>query len=92
MDVNQDFWKNIWASILGFISGIVERIDAYIKANPRQSVIIAGSFLLIIIGFLIPVDPPHVALSGEPLFQEGAQWFTNSMLATIIIDIILIFS
>ena len=37
-----------------------------------------------------PVPPPHVALSGEPIFSDGPSWFTNSVLTTIIVDIILL--
>lgn len=40
--------------------------------------------------FVLPVPPPHVALSGEPIFSAGPEWFTNSVLTTIIVDIILI--
>ena len=39
---------------------------------------------------VLPVPPPHVALSGEPIFSTGPQWFTNSVLTTIIVDIILL--
>jgi F-type H+-transporting ATPase subunit a len=37
-----------------------------------------------------PVPPPHVVLSGEPIFEDGPWWFTNSILTTIIVDVILI--
>jgi F-type H+-transporting ATPase subunit a len=40
--------------------------------------------------FVLPVPPPHVALSGEPIFSTGPAWFTNSVLTTIIVDIILL--
>ena len=40
-----------------------------------------------ILSFLVPVDPPHVALSGEPIFSNGPKWFTNSILTTIVVDI-----
>ncbi len=40
--------------------------------------------------FVFPVPPPHVALSGEPIFSAGPAWLTNSVLTTIIVDIILL--
>ena len=44
----------------------------------------------VLMRFVAPVPPPHVALSGEPIFSTGPQWLTNSVLMTIIVDIILI--
>jgi F-type H+-transporting ATPase subunit a len=54
--------------------------------------IILGGLLLasLLIRFIAPVPPPHVALSGEPLFSAGPKWFTNSVLTTVIVDIILL--
>lgn len=40
--------------------------------------------------FFAPVPPPHVSLAGEPIFSNGPVWLTNSVLMTIIIDIVLI--
>ena len=44
----------------------------------------------VLMRFIAPVPPPHVALSGEPIFSNGPQWLTNSVLMTIIVDIVLI--
>lgn len=44
----------------------------------------------VLMRFIAPVPPPHVALSGEPIFSTGPQWLTNSVLMTIIVDIVLI--
>ena len=44
----------------------------------------------VLMRFIAPVPPPHVALSGEPIFSNGPQWLTNSILMTIIVDIVLI--
>lgn len=53
--------------------------------------VIVGLFAAsILINFIAPVPPPHVALSGEPIFSTGPKWFTNSVLTTIIVDIILL--
>lgn len=51
------------------------------------AILILGS---IIIRFTLPVPPPHVALSGEPIFPDGPRWLTNSILMTLIVDIVLI--
>lgn len=40
--------------------------------------------------FFAPVPPPHVALSGEQIFPDGPTWLTNSILMTLIVDVILI--
>ncbi len=58
--------------------------------NPRKTTIWVGIVLLFLLSFLIPVDPPHVSLSGEPILSNGPKWFTNSMLTTLLVDIFLI--
>ena len=40
--------------------------------------------------FVWPVPPPHVALSGEAIFSAGPAWLTNSMITTVVVDVILI--
>lgn len=61
------------------------------KQRKTWTSIIVGLFVAsIVIQFVAPVPPPHVALSGEPIFVSGPDWFTNSVLTTIIVDIILI--
>lgn len=62
----------------------------FLTANPRRTALIGGALVLIIISFFIPVPSPHVALSGEALFETGPGWFTNSVFTTIVIDIILV--
>jgi F-type H+-transporting ATPase subunit a len=44
----------------------------------------------VVLRFFAPVPPPHVALSGEPIFSNGPDWLTNSILMTMIVDVILI--
>lgn len=58
--------------------------------NPRRTAIWVGLFILFVLSFLVPVDQPHVALSGEPIFSNGPKWFTNSILTTVIVDIFLL--
>jgi F-type H+-transporting ATPase subunit a len=63
---------------------------AWIEANPVRAGLWAAAIVLFIIGLFIPVDTPHVALSGEPLFSDGPRWLTNSMVTTLVVDVILI--
>ncbi|HXF62486.1 MAG TPA: F0F1 ATP synthase subunit A [Caldilineaceae bacterium] len=67
-----------------------DRSQAWVQANPRRAAIWAGAILLLIIGFFIPVEEPHVALSGEPIFSQGPWWLTNSILTTLLIDLIIL--
>jgi F-type H+-transporting ATPase subunit a len=50
-------------------------------------VLLLGS---LVIRWIAPVPPPHVALSGEPILSTSPRWFTNSLLMTLIVDVILI--
>lgn len=70
--------------------GLGEKIMAFINANPRRAILIGGALVLIIISFFIPVPQPHVSLAAEPIFQSGLGWLTNSVVMTVIIDLILI--
>ena len=54
------------------------------------SVVVGLLLLSVILRFVAPVPPPHVALSGEPILSTSPRWFTNSLLMTIIVDIILL--
>ena len=79
MESVQNFFKNLW-----------EKFKAWVETNPRRAALWGGAIALLIIGFFIPVDSPHVALSGEALFSDGPAWLTNSVITTIIVDVILI--
>ncbi|MEZ4734045.1 MAG: F0F1 ATP synthase subunit A [Caldilineaceae bacterium] len=63
---------------------------AFINANPRRTILIGVALVLIIISFFIPVPQPHVSLAAEPLFESGFGWLTNSVLTTLVVDLILI--
>ena len=63
---------------------------AFINANPRRAMLIGGALVLIIISFFIPVPQPHVSLAAEPIFESGFGWLTNSVITTLVVDIILI--
>jgi F-type H+-transporting ATPase subunit a len=53
-------------------------------------VIIVLLLASLVIRWVAPVPPPHVALSGEPILSTSPRWFTNSLLMTLIVDAILI--
>ena len=77
-------------SIQKMVKGLGDRIMAFINANPRRAMLIGGTVLLIIIGFFIDVPQPHVSLAAEPLFEDGPSWFTNGLLTTFVVDLLLI--
>jgi F-type H+-transporting ATPase subunit a len=79
MESVQTFFKNLYA-----------RIEAYVRANPRRTAIILAVVFLLIMSFIIRPAPPHVELRGEQLLTRGPWWFTNSVLTTLIVDVILI--
>ncbi len=79
MESIQKFFVNFW-----------EKFKAWIDANPLRAGLWAAAIVLFIGGFFLPVDPPHVALSGEPIFSAGPRWLTNSLITTLIVDVILI--
>ena len=53
-------------------------------------IIIGLLFASLIMAIFFPVPPPHVALSGEPIFSTGPSWLTNSLITTILVDIFLL--
>ena len=72
------------------VTNFYNRTKQKAQDNPRRTAIWVGLFILFVLSFLVPVDPPHVALSGEPIFSNGPKWFTNSVLTTILVDIFLL--
>jgi F-type H+-transporting ATPase subunit a len=74
-----DFFKNLWA-----------RFVAWVQADTRRAIAWGVAILLLILGFVLPVPEPHVALSGEPIFSRGPGWLTNSIVTTLVVDIVII--
>lgn len=72
------------------VQPLVDRGVQRVKNNPRTSTIIAVTLFAILLGFIVPVPEPHVALSGEPILPSGPKWVTNSLVGMVIIDIVLI--
>lgn len=81
-------------SIQNFFKGLGEKIMAFINANPRRAMMIGGVVLLLLLSvamyFVLPVPQPHVSLAAEPIFESGLGWLTNSVLTTIVVDLLLI--
>ena len=70
--------------IAGFFTNLVQ--------NPRRRNITLGVIVLLVGGIILKpiMDPPHVSLAAEPLLEHGPAWLTNSLLTTLLVDIILI--
>jgi F-type H+-transporting ATPase subunit a len=77
-------------AIQGFFMGLWLKFRAWVDANPRRAALWGGGILIFIIGFFIPVEEPHVSLAGEAISSGGPAWLTNSVVTTVIVDIILI--
>lgn len=73
-----------------FFEKSYDRIADYVRRNPRRSAIYTAAIVLFLLGFFVPVEAPHVSLSGEPIFSDGPAWLTNSLITTVLVDLILI--
>ncbi|MEZ4861855.1 MAG: F0F1 ATP synthase subunit A [Caldilineaceae bacterium] len=73
-----------------FFARFSDRVVAYVNANPRRALIIAGSVLLLIISFFMSVPIPHVSLAPQPIMEGGPTWLTNSLITTFLVDLFLI--
>lgn len=76
--------------VQNFFRGLWEKFTAWVQANPRRAALWGGGILIFIIGLFIPVEEPHVSLAGEAIFSAGPAWLTNSLITTLIVDIIII--
>lgn len=70
------------------IQKAINRLRLWVERNPRGAATVGVAILLLLLSFVIRVPSPHVSLSGEPLVPGG--WLTNSMLTTLIVDVILL--
>lgn len=85
-----DSLKQVFDRIVAILRVWIQKGVDYVKAHPRGSGLTAGILILLIIGAIMPVPPPHVALSGEKLLTDGPDWFTNSIFTTLFVDVIII--
>lgn len=68
---------------------MINRIQTFFR-NPRNSITTAFVLFLLIASFIVRTDSPHVSLAAEPLLVGGPAWFTNSLLTTLVVDLIII--
>jgi F-type H+-transporting ATPase subunit a len=79
MESIQNFFVNFWA-----------KFRAWVEASPLRAGLWAAAIVLFILGFFVPVAPPHVNLAGEALFADGPLWLTNALVTTLVVDLFLI--
>lgn len=77
-------------SVQNYFKKVLEGFMTWVSDNPRRAAIWGGAILLFIIGLFLPKTPPHVALSGEQVFINGPAWLTNSILTTVVVDILIV--
>lgn len=70
--------------LVGFFTNLVQ--------DPRRRNITLGVLVLLVGSIILKplMSSPHVSLAAEPLLEHGPAWFTNALLTTLIVDIILI--
>jgi len=77
--------------MLNKIIGAIKNLAWGTNKRKAWSIIIVVLLIAsVVFALTFQVPPPHVALSGEPIFSTGPDWLTNSVLMTIIVDIFLI--
>ena len=57
---------------------------------PRNAFLSLFILVLLIASFILRTDSPHVSLAAEPLLENGPKWLTNSVLTTLVVDLIII--
>ncbi len=67
----------------------MNRIKRFFQ-NPRNRNVTIAILVLLVAGVLLPVPEPHVSLAAEPILADGPRWLTNSLVTTLIVDLILI--
>lgn len=69
----------------------MKRLQSFFS-NARNRNVTIGVVALLVLS--VPpwfrVGPPHVELAAESLLEHGPKWFTNGVLTTILVDIIII--
>lgn len=73
-----------------FLENWINQIQAWVRNNPKQARLYGVIAIALILGFILHAPVPHVGLAGEPVLSSGPAWFTNAVLTTIIVDILLL--
>ena len=66
-------------------------LQTFFSSARNRNITVAVVALLIL--SVLPwfrVGPPHVELAAESLLEQGPKWFTNGLLTTILVDIVII--
>ncbi len=72
-------------------SGLWKRFQIFFSNARNRNITIAIVALLIL--SVLPwfrVGPPHVELAAESLLEHGPKWFTNGLLTTLLVDLVII--
>ena len=74
-----------------FFRGLMKRLQSFFS-NARNRNVTIGVVAMLVLSVLpwFRVGPPHVELAAESLLEHGPKWFTNGLLTTILVDIIII--
>jgi len=90
MESNSNFFQSLGQAITNYMKNLWSKLDAYVKANPRRAALIGGAIVLLLLSLVIRAPQPHVSLKAEPILAGGPEWFTNALLTTLVVDIILL--
>ncbi len=58
--------------------------------KPRNAFLSLFALLLFVASLMLRIDTLHVSLAAEPLLDDGPAWMTNSLLTTLVVDLIII--
>jgi F-type H+-transporting ATPase subunit a len=85
---------NVMKERISTMSKMLESLRKVLWSTPMRKgwtiVVVVLLLASVLTRFVAPVPPPHVSLAGEPIFSNGPAWLTNSILMTMIVDVILI--
>ena len=73
-----------------FLESWINKVQTWVQNNPKRAGLYGAIALALILGFVLAAPVPHVELAGEPILSTGPSWLTNSMLTTLIVDVILL--
>jgi len=57
---------------------------------PRNRNITLLVLVLLVLSAIIQVPEPHVSLAAEPILSQGPRWLTNSLVTTLVVDVVIL--
>jgi F-type H+-transporting ATPase subunit a len=68
------------------------KVKQFMFGTPRRTAWTIILIVLFLMNFLpfMKAPPPHVVLTGEQVFPNSPWWLTNSVITTLVVDVILI--